>query len=591
MGVPAFFKWLSSKYPKIIVDCIESDDPLQPNPNGVEYDNLYLDMNGIIHPACHPEDRQPPETEDDMCVAVFAYLQRVFSAVRPRKLCFIAIDGVAPRAKMNQQRSRRFKSAKEAEEKEEEESLLRAQWTASGRVPPVPATTQAFDSNVITPGTQFMHRLGSLLKAFVHEKASSDPQWQGLHVIFSDSSVPGEGEHKVMEFIRSQRGAAGYDPNTRHVIHGLDADLILLALATHEPHFSILREYTGPAAAKPAATPSGRGGAAKSGEVPFQLLQISTLREYLDLEFGSSDFQPVGYSLERVIDDFVFLCCFVGNDFLPHLPSLAIRDGALDTLCALYVSHFQIVGGWITDGGEVDLERVRRFTAELARIEPQLLHEHASSEERYVQGQRRREQEKGTRACERKHNQMRTRLAAAFGDTAVLGRDADVFGIFEAVKSFSLLGPDAPSEALPAGLTPYQRAMAHNYCDELGVSNASKGAEPNRRLWMSKLEEGSTADEEAFKKELAARCKDRSQLPEETDAIQLGRPGYRQRFYSAKFYSANLRSEADVDDLARDLASSFAKGLCFVMRYYYQGCPSWCCDQRLELSTTYSITT
>ena len=93
MGVPAFFKWLSVKYPKIVVDCLEerptwTDDGARvdvdtstPNPNGLEFDNLFLDMNGIIHPASHPEDRPPPETEDDMYLAIFDYLERVFAAV------------------------------------------------------------------------------------------------------------------------------------------------------------------------------------------------------------------------------------------------------------------------------------------------------------------------------------------------------------------------------------------------------------------------------------------------------------------------------------------------------------------------------
>ena len=102
MGVPALFRWLSQKYPKII-SAVTEEQPLEvdgqkvpintalPNPNGEEFDNLYLDMNGIVHPCSHPEDRPPPATEAEMMKAIFEYTDRVTNMVRPRKLLLIAV--------------------------------------------------------------------------------------------------------------------------------------------------------------------------------------------------------------------------------------------------------------------------------------------------------------------------------------------------------------------------------------------------------------------------------------------------------------------------------------------------------------------
>ncbi len=155
MGVPAFFRWLSTRCPKIIIDAMErlgvpgrTEDVDRAREESIEnedplFDNLYLDMNGIIHPCCHPEDGLPPQTEVEMFNNIFAYVDKLMRIVRPRRLVYMAVDGVAPRAKMNQQRSRRFRAAIDTKTKLEKEEELKKVWEEKGKYLPESLKTKS----------------------------------------------------------------------------------------------------------------------------------------------------------------------------------------------------------------------------------------------------------------------------------------------------------------------------------------------------------------------------------------------------------------------------------------------------------------
>eukprot|EP01119_Soliformovum_irregulare_P011543 TRINITY_DN290_c0_g4_i2.p1 TRINITY_DN290_c0_g4~~TRINITY_DN290_c0_g4_i2.p1 ORF type:complete len:1192 (-),score=411.78 TRINITY_DN290_c0_g4_i2:75-3650(-) len=351
MGVPLFVRWLRQRYPRFVVPVVEHQyeegelrDGTQPNPNGVEYDNLYLDMNGILHQAAGELTKIEGWTMEQIFDLIFCYIERLFLMIRPRKLLYLAIDGVAPRAKMNQQRGRRFMKHVEQREKSE--------------------TARDWDSNCITPGTVFMKEAATALAYFCSMKTSTDPAWRNIKVILSDAGVPGEGEHKIMDFIRCQRTDPNYDPNMTHVVYSADADLVMLLLAVHEPKGFVLRELP-PYSIADVDKEKGMMG------IPFEFLDISVLRFYLNYEFLRED-PPI--DLERGIDDFVFLCCLVGNDFLPNLPTLRIREGALDTLMTLYKKHHQLEpGSYLTHNGTIIYRNFVWILSKLSKKEEAIL--------------------------------------------------------------------------------------------------------------------------------------------------------------------------------------------------------------------------
>ncbi|CAG4976578.1 unnamed protein product [Colias eurytheme] len=346
MGVPKFFRYTSERYP-----CLNELVKQYQIP---DFDNMYLDMNGIIHNCSHPDDSNPHFriTEEKIFKDIFHYISILFQIIKPKKLFFMAIDGVAPRAKMNQQRGRRFRSAREAEQLEEDAK-------SKGEVLP---TEKRFDSNCITPGTVFMARLHEQLKYFVKTKMSSDPLWSKVKVILSGHETPGEGEHKIMDYIRWARSQSDYDPNTRHCLYGLDADLIMLGMCTHEPHFALLREEVKFGKTTQRAT--------SPEETNFYLLHLSLLREYLEQEFvGIKDKLPFEYDIEKIVDDWVLMGFLVGNDFIPNLPNMHISNDAMPLLYKTYMTVLPTLDGYINEAGDLNLARFEVFMQELAKID------------------------------------------------------------------------------------------------------------------------------------------------------------------------------------------------------------------------------
>ncbi|EPS35463.1 hypothetical protein H072_11158 [Dactylellina haptotyla CBS 200.50] len=612
MGVPAFFRWLSQKYPKIISPVLETlpleidgqlipVDTTEPNPNGEELDNLYLDMNGIVHPCSHPEDRPAPETEEEMMLEVFRYTERVVAMVRPRKVLMMAVDGVAPRAKMNQQRSRRFRSAQEAKDKEEEMEEFVKMLASKGTEIDSTLQKKGWDSNAITPGTPFMDILSIALKYWVSYKLNTDAAWAKLKIIISDSSVPGEGEHKIMEFVRSQRSDPEHDPNTRHVIYGLDADLIMLGLATHEPHFRVLREdvfaqdsrprvckicnQKGHRAEECTGKAKEKTGAfdeksAPNTRKPFIWLDVGILREYLEVELRvpGLSFQ---WDLERAIDDWVFLCFFVGNDFLPHFPSLEIRDAGIETLATIWKENLGAMKGFVTTDGVVNLERAQYILDGLAKQEDAIFRKRRQVEERREENAKRRKLQQGNNGDSKDGTKLPThrgkneRVPTAHpaniplfapNDTSVETKklNHDVVVNRAQIRTANYANKSAAA-ALKAQLL--QNTLSTATTEPSTAAGDSKPNPDQSVLGKRKLEimeEGSGAQTPD------TQTPDTEAVDENTDTVKLWEPGYRDRYYEQKF-----NCPPSDTDFRKGVANAYVEGLCWVLLYYFQGCPSW----------------
>ncbi|KAJ9615897.1 5'-3' exoribonuclease 2 [Cladophialophora chaetospira] len=651
MGVPALFRWLTRKYPKIITPVIEElpvdiegvkypVDTTKPNPNGEEMHNLYLDFNGIVHPCSHPEDRPPPADEAEMMMEIFKYTDRVVNMVRPRRILLIAIDGVAPRAKMNQQRARRFRSAKDAKEADEKkaefQTLLRQQRSNGDEEKTVEEVVKkTWDHNVITPGTPFMFILAQSIRYWVQWKLNTDPAWAQLKVVISDASVPGEGEHKIMQFIRSQRSDPAYDPNTRHVMYGLDADLIMLGIATHEPHFRVLREdvFLNDAKAKTCRICGRQGHYAenckgeakeKSGEFdekgaveklkPFIWLNVPVLREYLGAEMFVPG-QTFRFDLERALDDWVFMCFFVGNDFLPHLPSLDIKEDGIDKLIAIWRDNIPIMGGYLTCDGKVDLARAQIILQGLAKQEDAIFKRRKEAADKQAVKDQRRNAANQAREAREARTSKRRRSSPDYTRGGRISADARVptgMQTFEAsnfptLDYNSIVNRGAVDKALTsnksAAAVLKEQMLARKAAaaetptkDTVNGANGtpdSAGSILGKRTasQMGEDPENPETPATALGKRQAALMDDETETdgtpgrntPVEKkvynnadpnnpppDTIMLWEDGYADRYYEQKFH-------VSPQDIAfrHKVAEAYVEGLSWVLLYYFQGCPSW----------------
>ena len=298
MGIPSYFSFIVKNHHKIIKELSALNDRV---------DNFYLDCNSIIYDCVHKIDLD--EIKDDMkstiIINVFNKIEEYVNFIKPTNLLFISFDGVAPVAKLEQQRNRRYKSNYQT-------NMYNNIFTDK--------KIDKWNTASITPGTEFM----KMLNEKIRKKFNNPAKYKLNKIILSLSDDYGEGEHKIFQYIRDTKEE---HKNCTNVVYGLDADLIMLSL-NHLPinnKIYLFRE-----------TPAF----VNSINIELEpnktyLLDIPELANTIIIDMNNGRIPTTEQGYNRLYD-YIFMCFFLGNDFLPHFPSVNIRTTGIDKMFNAY---------------------------------------------------------------------------------------------------------------------------------------------------------------------------------------------------------------------------------------------------------------
>jgi 5'-3' exoribonuclease 1 len=328
MGIPGFFAWLINKYDKKNF-IIESFDK--------KINNLYIDANCLFHPQCfkvleeNKMENNMEKLEKDMRDRIIEYIAYLIKYTNPQQLIYISVDGVAPLAKINQQRYRRYKTWDDTDIRnkiKKKYNMCATNWS----------------NMVITPGTIFMELLHKEIINFININKDKYPK-----IIYSSYHTPGEGEHKILQHMKKEN-------NDKIVIYGLDADLFFLSFASKIDNIYLLREES---------EFKKTGMRNKFDKLVY--ISIDNIKNFFNK-----------YIKERLIDinlesidfngDIIFICYFLGNDFLPHLPSINIKKNGLDVIMDAYIVCFNKFKTNLINK-EINMLFLTKFIKILANIE------------------------------------------------------------------------------------------------------------------------------------------------------------------------------------------------------------------------------